>query len=152
MSDDGAHLGYTAEQGMKQVLGGEEPEETMTTAEMAAWIQGATLEQSYDSYNECARYAAKLILNAFLADPSLTNLPAETEYDWDGDPAHGTQGMKSEYIIQLGLYEVLKDRGAPLKELELTGFMYGWALNAARRCVEVGPVPNPAIVTIDIDE
>ena len=31
---------------------------------------------------------------------------------------------------------------------EMTGFMWGWGVNAARRCLDLLPVHNPAILTI----
>lgn len=50
------------------------------------------------------------------------------------------------------LYQTLKEARPDLVEgtlEELTGFMWGWAVNAARYVSGLPAVPNPAIVTID---
>ena len=63
-------------------------------------------------------------------------------YDWEGDPDRGSKGMKPEYLKARGLYDVMTDDGV-VHEDGLSGFQWGWALNAARRCVELGPVAEP---------
>jgi hypothetical protein len=153
MSADGAHLGVSAERAIKTILGGEpSPEEgdadVMDVNAMREWLLSAAAEHAMDSYDECARYAGRLILESFLADPDLAQLPGETEYDWEADPDHGTHGMKPQFVVHRSLYDVLEERGVPLGDLGLSGFMWGWAVNAARRCVELGPVANPAIMTV----
>lgn len=58
-------------------------------------------------------------------------------------------GPRPKYVkVRDGLYDVMKAEGIDLAELELTGFMWGWAVNAARKVLGDGPVPNPAIVEI----
>jgi hypothetical protein len=127
---DGAHLGYTAEQALKQVLGGELEEDeqgTMSAQEMRDWLLAAEVEHAMDSYGECSRYAGGLVLGWFLAHPYTASLDENT------------------------LYETMKEAGVSFEELGLTGFQWGWAVNAARRCVELPPIPNPAILVIDTD-
>lgn len=53
-----------------------------------------------------------------------------------------------EHVLHRSLYDELKDRGVAIDALDLTGFMWGWAANAARYCVELPPAPNPAIMEI----
>lgn len=147
---DGAHLGITAGAALRAIFGSDEPlDEPMTAGEMRAWIEAASLplpDDRDEGYTEASRYAAKLILHWLLADPSRASTPVEADYDWDADPDRGTQGMKPEHTRAVGWYQQMKDDGIPINELDLTGFMWGWAANAARRCVELPPAPNPAIV------
>lgn len=126
--------------------------------EMRAWLLAADPDPERWDYEEAARYVGRVILEAFLADPRLASVPTETVYDWDEikkDPrwttAHGVEVMK-EHVIAEGLYETLKQRDPSTKRMletsGLTGFQWGWAVNAARYCVELPPAPNPAILTI----
>jgi hypothetical protein len=126
-SPDGAHLGYDAEQALRAVLSGEQtdPADTMTAGEMRVWLLSANADHAMDDYGECARFAGKLVLNWFLTYPEQTQT----------DP-----------------YQAMKDSGIPLSNLGLTGFQWGWAVNAARRCLELEPIPNPAILTIEVED
>jgi hypothetical protein len=99
-----------------------------------------------EDYGDCARVAARAILEAFLAEPSLAAMPTETKYDWDADPDRGANGIKPEFLIHRGLSAELKERGIVLPS-GMSGFQWGWAVNAARYCVELPPAPNPAILT-----
>jgi hypothetical protein len=42
------------------------------------------------------------------------------------------------------------DRASALSDLGLTGFMWGWAVNAARYSLELPLEPNPAIVVLPV--
>lgn len=122
MSSDGAHIGVDAERALATILGGESApteEECMSATEMRAWILAARPEDRMTTYGECARWTAKLTLLWLLQHPS------------DEDP-----------------YDAMKAAGHDLGALGLTGFQWGWALNAARRCVELPPLPNPAIMDL----
>lgn len=144
---DGAHLGVSAHRAIETILGGEpspSPDEQMTVSEFRAWIM--LPDQEPLDYSEAARREARIILGYFLADPTRASLPGDTVYDWEGDPDHGSKGMKREYAT-VGLYDVMEADGVEHED-GLSGFQWGWALNAARRCVELGPVPNPAIIDI----
>ena len=140
MSSDGAHLGINAEDSMKAVLGGEQPKKRMSPIEMREYLMS---QEGPGGYDGTAAYCAKLVLEAMLADPSLASIPADTKWDFNAPKVDGKY-----VVITKGLYETLKERGTPLDQLDLTGFMWGWAVNAARYCVELEPVPNPAIITI----
>lgn len=155
---DGAHLGYSAETSLKAILGAEQPAEdaAMDPRQMMEWILSAPGEPFPDdngqAYDACARYAARLVLQWLLADPTRAQSPTETEYDWNADPDRGVEGRKPEYTKAVGWYDRMKDDGVPIGDLGLSGFMWGWAVNAARRCAELPAVPNPAIMTIGGDE
>jgi hypothetical protein len=56
-------------------------------------------------------------------------------------------------VLIPGLYDALKklyaDRPEALAVLsDLTGFMWGWACNAALRCIDQPPAPNPALLML----
>ena len=148
MSDDGAQLGYDAKQALGAVLGGEQPapEEAMSAEQMAAEIMA--LEGDPNTYEGTANWCAKLIVLWLQANPQRASEPTEMEYDWNGDPDRGSDGMKPEFVKSIGWYEQMKRDGVELADLDLTGFMWGWAVNAARRIVELPEVPNPAILNI----
>lgn len=141
MSSDGAHLGYGPEESMKALVGGEQPTEQMTAEEMRNNIL-ATTEADANTYDGCGLYAAKLILLWLLADPSRAQGPPENIYEKDADGK-----MKWPAVVtERGWYDRMKADGIKINELDLTGFMWGWAVNAARRCLELPPEPNPAII------
>lgn len=141
MSDDGAELGINAEDAMKAVLGGEEPTHVVTTKELVARIKATT---GPSDYSGTADWTAHLILDWLEADPTRAQAPTENVYERDED-GHLKATM---VIIEKGWYDRMKDDGIDLASLGLSGFMWGWAVNAARTCLELEPVPNPAIMTI----
>lgn len=143
---DGAHLGVTAKDALGVIVGGEEEAEKphMDPEQMREWIMACTKDDATD-YENMARYAAKLILVFLLEDPSRASIPSENVYKKGADGEIDWSNMEVETP---GLYEVMKEAGVPIDDLDLTGFMWGWALNAARRCCELPPVANPAIVNI----
>lgn len=139
---DGAHLGVSAERALKTVLGGEpspEEDEQMGVIEFRAYIMQP--DQEPHDYGEAARRAARTILEFFMEDPRRATIPTETVYQQPVD-------WSNPVVLEPDLYNVMKGHGYPLADLGLTGFQWGWAVNAARRCVELEPVSNPAIVTI----
>lgn len=147
---DGAHLGVGARRALGTIVGGEEqpsPEEQETVAQMRERILAMTRVQATD-YDSTATYAAKLVLTFLLDDPARALIPAENVYETgpDGRLVFNDKGGLN--LVTPGLYEVMKDHGIPIDDLGLSGFMWGWAVNAARRCVELPPVPNPAIVDV----
>lgn len=126
MSDDGANLNIKCDAAMKAVLGGDEPE-TLSDAEFASMIRGATVQQS-GGYEGCANRAARLVLEHLEAHPDAIALSGDDLY----------AAVKGEATRE-DLDHVLS---------ELTGFMWGWAVNAARHVLKRSSLPNPAILTI----
>lgn len=126
---DGAHLGILPEAAMKAVLGGDKPTERYSTAELAEHIEVTTLEDARNSYDGCALYAAKLLLQ-YVRTTGMQ--PTEAAYE----------AMRP-LVSNAERRDVLD---------QLTGFMWGWAMNAVRAIVELPPVSNPAIVTIAMKE
>lgn len=149
MSDDGAHLGYGMEAALKGALGGEEPPKRMTTAEMREYILTAPIfPQDYD---DAGRSVAKAVLLFLERHPEASDMPADSEPEWPVG-ADGTPDWTATPTIKVeGLYDYIKrtEPGWGANAFDgMTGFMWGWGVNAARRCLELPPVANPAIVTV----
>lgn len=146
---DGAQMGVGAERALESILGdAPQPtdEERQSADEMRAEILATTTDPQ--TYNGTAMFVANRILNWLIANPERAHEPTELVYDWNGDPDHGSEGLKPEYVIAQGWHELMKADGMWPEDTGLTGFMWGWAVNAARRCVELPEVPNPAIMEI----
>lgn len=133
---------------MKAVIAGEQPEKPpMTAGEMKDWILSCEPSEAFD-YDNTARYTAKLIMEWLMADPQRAQFPVENVYEYDAEGRLVFNDKGGLNLVQKGWYDRMKDDGIPLDQLGLSGFMWGWAANAARRCLELPEVPNPAIVTI----
>lgn len=152
---DGAQLGVGAERALKTIIGGESTpnlEERETIEEMEKRIRSAPIDANM-SYDGCATACARIILEAFDHYPNLRDLPSETPYLCD---SNGKAVFIDGNMIATGrsLYDVLKklypDETSAQQQIfsELTGFQWGWAANAARRCKGLGEVSNPAIIEI----
>ena len=126
MSD--ASWGYTAEQGLKAVLGGGDidkincAEGAMSPSEMKDYIRQAPREKDV-SYSDEARRFAKVILET-------------VETDEEARQRFLNDRKKFSYELLEG------------KDFDLTGFMTGWAFNAVGYVLGVPPAGNPAIVNI----
>jgi hypothetical protein len=153
MSDDGADLNMPAEGAMRAALGGPQPER-LSDDEFARRIRTAVRPEpaDSDSYDAAATYAARLVLEFLEQHPEHRDTPieAEGEFQVDGRRVEATDlspDQKWEYVkVRDGLYDVMKAAAVPLDELDLTGFMWGWAANAARNILGLEHQPNPAIV------
>jgi len=158
MGDDGAHLGVGAERALKTILGGE-PAPTEAESEsveaMRARILAAPIAS--ETYDGVATACARLILEAWQRYPRLLEVPFETVYLTGDDGRMVLIGdhPADQSVVPLapGLHSVLKSvyHGRPdaLAVLsDLTGFMWGWAVNAALRCIDQPPAPNPALITV----
>jgi hypothetical protein len=153
MSSDGAHLGVSAERALATILGGEpspSQDEQMDAETFRTWILTANRD---DSYGETARLCARYLLEYLGAHPEDMRLPIHRTYDWDR--ARAELGRSPDTVEEMERYRTgdgLFDRAAAsnprLKEMDLTGFMVGWAFNAARRCLELPPAPNSALLTV----
>lgn len=153
MSDDGAHLGYGMEAALKGALGGEEPPTRLTVQDLRERIEAAS--DTPDGYDACGNACAKVLLHFMLRHPEAANLPASADYEWPKSADGETDWTATPTVVQEGVYDYLKriepetyHRHREHIFGELTGFMAGWAVNAARRCLELPPVPNPAILEI----
>jgi hypothetical protein len=153
MSDDGAHLGYGAEAAMRGALGDTETPKLMTTTEMREYIESAP--ETPDTYDDFGRLVAKYTLAFLDRHPEGSALSADSEYEWPGEAEGKPDWNATPTIKTEGLYDYMKraepewfETARAAAFTEMTGFMWGWAVNAARRCLELPPVANPAIVTI----
>lgn len=156
MSADGAHLGVSAERALKTILGGEpEPteDEQMDADTFRQWIM--TADRS-DTYDECARLCARYLLEYLIAHPEDMGLTLDAKYDFDraqrelGRPLESVEEMQR-FRTSDGVYDRASLAFPELHDLGLTGFQAGWAFNAARRCLELPPAPNPALLTVNVE-
>jgi len=127
MLADGAHLNISAERALGTILGGEpspSEDERMSDEEFANWIRS---EDKDIDYGESARRLARLYLMAL-------------EEGCEAEPPRD-------------MWDVVRDRWPELAEecAGMTGFQHGWALNAARKVLAMPPVPNPALLEIEIE-
>ena len=124
----------------------------MSVAEMRDRLLAAprcTDPAAMAGYSECAESVAGEILRWALANPErYANTPMESEITWPEKPDGSGKDYNNPIYGRRGLYEVLKEEGIALDVLGITGFQWGWAYNAAARCLELPPKPNPAIMTI----
>lgn len=164
MSDDGADLGMTCEDGMHGALGDESVNEEATRrtpAEMLAEIQA----DQGNTYSGCANRAALAILDLFKTEPEAVGWPATPEGAFHvkatGELATHQQLQSLSFddmeFRPTGpdLYETVKAQRPDLYDdvfSQMTGFQWGWAVNAAKYIVGAPPVPNPAIMTIGAAE
>lgn len=159
---DGAHLGIGAKTALGKIIGGKEiPEDSvMSEAEFEAHIRGIDYSDvTVLTYDTSATAIAKMVLDALEKYPVLQTVPTEKVYLRDEDGAvlspdkDENYGFQKMIPISADLYAVLKLLyGANSIEVEIlkdsTGFMWGWAVNAARSILGLGPVPNPAIIEV----
>jgi hypothetical protein len=136
---DGAHQGVSADRALKTILGGEDQpteEEMESVEDMRNRLLGMTSEDATD-YGSTADYAASLVLHFIMADPARRiAIPTEGTYEWPLKPDGTKDYSQPSTQTVKGLYDVMKEAGPPYDEigdLGLTGFMWGWAVNAARR-------------------
>ena len=153
MSIDGADLGVPADKAMRAAIGGEQPTEDdmMDPVQFEQYLLSAQPNEA--TYEGTARYAARLILEHLKKNPADASIPTERQYERD---ANGRLALdKNGDLIKTderNLGDVMFATYPEFHELGLTGFQWGWAVNAARRCLELPSVPNPAIVTIGGDD
>ena len=152
---DGAHHGIGAERALKTILGGEPAPteaETETVEQMRARILSAPIEAT--SYAGAATACARLILEAWKKYPQLLEVPHKSVYLHSDDGQMFWRDTEPRCVVLIpGLHTALKALYADREDAQqvlrdLTGFMWGWAVNAALRCIDQPPAPNPAILTV----
>jgi hypothetical protein len=134
------------------VLGGAAPERTFTIEEMRNKLAMMKIREPAN-YDEAAWATAAVIYRAFVKYPRLQDVPSEPEYlcDGDGSPV-GLEDGKLIYLTR-DLFDMIRDlhdEGSPEREAMtgITGFQWGWAVNAARRCLQLPAVQNPALLRV----
>lgn len=166
---DGAVYGVKAGAALHAVLGGKEPESNDVVSDPAAfetWITGgASLGEALDAagedgYTETSRRVAKSVLAFLRRHPEHAGLSSEGQCAYVPPTDSRVAGQPEAFHRDDGWVFVQTEPGlldpfeASLSDAERaefdesTGFMWGWAVNAARRCLELPPVPNPALLTI----
>jgi len=171
---DGANMGVRAGRALKTILG-DEPVPTegelLKADEFEFMIRSRPLPPDIKTEiwddpklddDERYSYAAECIAHAFLVladeDPEIltrqlyypTEAPkAWTQEEWD---KHGLAGAPRS--LDDGVWEALTKRWPEYDDKigGATGFMVGWAFNAARKIKNLNSTPNPAIIEIDIPE
>lgn len=144
---DGAQQGASCNDALAAVMGGDQPEKFETVEQMHARIRAAPI--AAETYDGTATACARIILEAYEQWPELQALPAEARYLW----LPNIEAPVRHVQLTLGLHDVLKDIYSDRPEVlavlrNLTGFMWGWAVNAARRCLGLSEQPNPALLTV----
>ena len=130
MLADGAHLNVDADRALETILGDKPSptkDERKSDTEFADWIRSAKSPDGEElDYGETSRYIAKLYLMA------MEN-GCQGDEGWDVWPE----------ILERWPGEAAKVEGS-------TGFMHGWAFNAARKVLNMPPAPNPALLEIEV--
>lgn len=144
---DGAHEGVPAGDGMRLAIsGGKAPAQGMTSADMEAYLLQE--EPDAEGYSESAKRTARFILTTLRAHPELQTAPVESVWDWSK-----FDGGDMPPLLEPGLDTLLEqtDReGYKAAVGGITGFQWGWAVNAARHALGLRRVANPAIVEVDV--
>jgi len=136
MLPDGAHLNMDAKQSLGVILGGEEhpsKDELGSDESFAEWIRSAPMDFGGDlSYSEASRRIANLYLQV-LEDGRSSKQVSGCAREWD-------------------IWRVAKKRWPELTSgaSGASGFMHGWAFNAARHVLSMPPVQNPALFELQI--
>jgi hypothetical protein len=152
---DGAHLHLTADAAMKAVVAGVPPPELLTDEAFEQMIRQAPYPETWEEdgvgYAAYANYTARLILEMYEQYPMLRDVPSEWVFirNTHGDPNYD---LGSAVTTIDDIFKRLHPDGTPGRKVysELSGFQWGWAMNAARSILRLGPVPNPAILTVHI--
>lgn len=115
------------------------------------WEAMRAEDRGSEAYDQAATWAARMVYEWLLEDPRRAQTPSEPEIEW---PllSNGSKDYENPIYHQPGWYDEMKRHEDPRFDLSgvgLSGFQWGWAVNAARYCVELPPVPNPAIVVIE---
>lgn len=151
---DLAHFAIDAETAFKANINGATKEERETarisTELFEARIREAPLVGDL-SYSSCAEAIARVMLEAYETYPQLRTLSDTHVYlepiDW-ANPVYLN-------VTFTDILYKLHPQGTDIRDDVLdtaSGFMWGWAVNAARSILGLGSLPNPALLKIGIPE
>jgi len=152
---DGAHQGVGAARALDTIIGGASSpseDEQRTPEQLEEYLRRNT---EFDGtgrggYEACANSIAVAVIDLIRSHPDIdwTNVPGSDVMDYSTSLweliRKGVDGHWKE-IDPAGYKHLVSDAG-------ITGFQWGWAINAARYCCGLGPVANPALMTISIHE
>lgn len=154
---DGAHLGVGAERALETVLGGQpqpSKDERASRARLLETITEAASRNTPAGYDDAANMIAGLVFRFYCEKPEAQAWPVTQKgYYLLPDGTHADRWCADGTFTPTtpNLYdEVDKFTGGRLSQIEATGFMWGWAVNAARYVSNLPPEPNPAIIEISI--
>lgn len=152
---DGAHLQVSPSAAMRKIVGNDPISEdaVQTKQEFERSIRNATVNwkdrevPDGEGYDMCSRYIARGILEMYEAFPDTRNLSDIPKFLQD---ANGDITWENPISLTVTLSDVYRKlyEGTSYREAysESSGFMWGWAVNAARSILDLGPLPNPAII------
>ncbi len=161
MGQDGASLGIMPERALGTIFRGDDQpteDEKLSPEEFETKIRVAPIESR--SYDGASLAMARIIVDAVEKYPCLRGVPMESVYLRDKDEKMvWFEDRESPSVhIRAGMYDVLKDifpdEACPERKVMqgLSGFMWGWAYNAAAQVLKLEAQPNPAIMEITIPD
>lgn len=168
MSGDGSFEGVDAGRALKTILGGEDApdDDEIQTREQVRQrlaklprIQDIHVRDGEDGfywqgkrlsldYGGTADVAARAVLDFLEAHPEHSDAPCESEFAPDAWADFDGSAEKMPKPTKLGLYDLMRGTDYDLGKLGLTGFMWGFAYNTARRLRYEEGAPNPALMEI----
>lgn len=157
---DGAHLNVDVESAMGKIVGGEEVRYVLTDEEFEQNVRFVSAEPGggVSGYERTGWLLARGILETYETFPMLQTWPSEPVYLRD-DRGNMVWSDGRGVRLSVGLSETIKTlhAGGHLKTAGYldayegcTGFQWGWAVNAARKVLGLGAVPNPAILEVGV--
>lgn len=121
-------------------------EANITPEELRARVEAAVSPEEFeggegmDGYENAANHAVKVLLAVASRDPASFKKALDT---FRGDP----YGRDIEALM------TDEERSIVIEgNWGLTGFQWGWAVNTVAFLTEQPPVPNPALITINVKE
>ncbi len=147
---DGAQQGITPERALGTILGGEpapSEDEGMSREAMETRIMAAPYPP--ETYDDAALGMARFILTTLRAHPDIATHPVEMELDMkNSTPDNIIVTCKG----WSGLLKEVDPEGYARACSGISGFQWGYAVNAARYVLDLHEVANPALVTVHIGD
>jgi hypothetical protein len=149
--------GISATDALRVILG-DETEESQPRPSMEEFVEsirnadGPPWNYEEGGYDACTRWLARQILEWLLENPNRANLPVEDIIEWPKLHDGSIDYHKMPILVAAGWSRRMKEDGRfPDGMYGCSGFQWGWAVNAARKCVELPAVANPALLVVDIE-